>query len=119
MSTDKEKELYQRGLEKSRGSLWGRIKSVFGGKSSIGEEEFEQLEEILVTGDVGMQYTMKLVDDLRRSVTDDLSDIQLRSYLRGWIEGVVKVIPLATAPEPTPSPDSGPRVTLIVGVNGT
>ena len=119
MSTDKEKELYQRGLEKTRGSMWGRIKSVFGGKSSIGEEEFEQLEEILVTGDVGMQYTMKLVEDLRRSVTDNLSDIQLRSYLRGWIEGVVKVKPPAMAPETTPSPDSGPRVTLIVGVNGT
>ena len=119
MSTEKEQQLYQRGLEKTRGSLWGRIKSVFGGKSSIGEEDFEQLEEILVTGDVGMQYTMKLVEDLQRSVTDDLSDIQLRSYLRGWIEGVVKVKPPAMAPETTPSPDSGPRVTLIVGVNGT
>ena len=119
MSTDKEKELYQRGLEKTRGSLWGRIKSVLGGKSSIGEEDFEKLEEILVTGDVGMQYTMKLVEDLQRSVTDDLSDIQLRSYLRGWIEGVVKVKPPAMAPETTLSPDSGPRVTLIVGVNGT
>jgi len=119
MSTEKEQQLYQRGLEKTRGSLWGRIKSVLGGKSSIGEEDFEQLEEILVTGDVGMQYTMKLVEDLQRSVTDDLSDIQLRSYLRGWIEGVVKVKPPAMAPETTPSPDSGPRVTLIVGVNGT
>ena len=119
MSTEKEQQLYQRGLEKTRGSLWGRIKSVLGGKSSIGEEDFEQLEEILVTGDVGMQYTMRLVEDLQRSVTDDLSDIQLRSYLRGWIEGVVKVKPPAMAPETTPSPDSGPRVTLIVGVNGT
>ncbi|MCJ7499085.1 signal recognition particle receptor subunit alpha, partial [bacterium] len=69
MSTEKDQDLYRRGLEKTRGSLWGRIKNVFGGKSSIGEDELEQLEEILITGDVGMQYTMKLVEDLRRSVT--------------------------------------------------
>jgi fused signal recognition particle receptor len=115
MSTEKEHDLYQRGLEKTRGSLWGRIKNVFGGKSSIGEEEFEQLEEILVTGDVGMQYTLKLVEDLRRSVTDDLTDAQLKSYLRGWIEGVVKI----EVPAATPFPDNRPWVTLVVGVNGT
>ena len=119
MSAVKEQELYQRGLEKTRGSLWGRIKSVFGGKSSIGEEELEQLEEILITGDVGMQYTMKLVEDLRRSVTDNLSDTFLKSYLRGWIEGVVNVKAPAVALETSPSPDSEPTVTLIVGVNGT
>lgn len=119
MSTQKDQELYQRGLEKTRGSLWGRIKSVFGGKSTIGEEEFEQLEEILIAGDVGMQYTMKLVEDLRRSVTDDLSDTQLRSYLRGWIEGVVNVKTPAVPLEASPIPENGPRVILIVGVNGT
>jgi len=65
MSTEKEQQLYQRGLEKTRGSLWGRIKGVFAGKSSLGQEELERLEEILITGDVGMKYTMKLVEDLR------------------------------------------------------
>ena len=119
MSTEKDQDLYQRGLEKTRGSLWGRIKSVFGGKSSIGEDELEQLEEILITGDVGMQYTMKLVEDLRRSVTQDLSESQLKSYLRGWIEGVVKTKSPAGALASSPSSDNGPRVTLIVGVNGT
>ena len=119
MSTEKEQELYQRGLEKTRGSLWGRIKSVFGGKSSIGEDELEQLEEILITGDVGMQYTMKLVEDLRRSVTQDLSDSQLKSYLRGWIEGVVKTKSPAGVLANSPFPGNGPKVTLIVGVNGT
>jgi fused signal recognition particle receptor len=115
----KEQELYQRGLEKTRGSIWGRIMSVFRGKSSIGEEELEQLEEILITGDVGMQYTMKLVEDLRRSVMDDLSDVELRSYLRGWVEGAVDVQAPAVEPEASTPTDIGPRVTLIVGVNGT
>ena len=119
MSTSKEHELYRRGLEKTRGSLWGRIKNVFGGKFSIGEKELEQIEEILITGDVGMQYTMKLVEDLRRSITDDLTDVHLKSYLQGWIEGVVKAKSPVVAPESSQPPDSGPRVTLIVGVNGT
>jgi fused signal recognition particle receptor len=119
MNTEKDQDLYQRGLEKTRGSLWGRIKSVFGDKSSIGDDELEQLEEILITGDVGMQYTMKLVEDLRRSVTQDLSESQLKSYLRGWIEGVVKTKPPAGTLASSPSSDNGPRVTLIVGVNGT
>ncbi len=119
MIDSKEQELYQRGLEKTRGSIWGRIMSVFRGKSSIGEEELEQLEEILITGDVGMQYTMKLVEDLRRSVMDDLSDVELRSYLRGWVEGAVDVQTPAVEPEASTPTDIGPRVTLIVGVNGT
>ncbi len=119
MIDSKEQELYQRGLEKTRGSIWGRIMSVFRGKSSIGEEELEQLEEILITGDVGMQYTMKLVEDLRRSVMDDLSDVELRSYLRGWVEGAVDVQAPAVEPEASTPTDIGPRVTLIVGVNGT
>lgn len=116
MSTEKEHQLYQQGLQKTRGTLWGRIKGVFGGKAAFGEEELEQLEEILITGDVGMQYTMKLVEDLRRAVRDNLSDTQLRAYLRGWIEGVVRVEP---TPGSYPAVDSGPRVTLFVGVNGT
>ena len=119
MSTEKEQQLYKQGLEKTRGSLWGRIKNVFGDKSSIGEDELEQLEEILITGDVGMQYTVKLVEDLRRSVSQDLSDSQLKSYLRGWIEGVVKTKLPVGALASSPSPGNGPRVTLIVGVNGT
>jgi fused signal recognition particle receptor len=81
--------------------------------------ELEQLEEILITGDVGMQYTMKLVEDLRRSVMDDLSDIELRSYLRGWVEGAVNVGTTAMQSGTSPSTDSEPRVTLVVGVNGT
>lgn len=116
MSSDKEKDLYQRGLEKSRGSLWGRIRGVFGQKPSFGEEELEMLEEILITADVGMQYTMKLVEDLRRSVTDNLSESQLKAYLRGWIEGVVR---LDRKPGSQPTGSTGPRVTLVVGVNGT
>ena len=116
MSTEKEHQLYQQGLQKTRGSLWVRIRGVFGGKSTIGEAELEQLEEILITADVGMQYTMKLVEDLRRFVSDNLSDAQLRSYLRGWIEGVVR---FEKTPDTSPSNGVGPRVTLIVGVNGT
>jgi fused signal recognition particle receptor len=116
MSTDKEKDLYQRGLSKTRGSLWGRIKGVFGQKASFGEEELEKLEEILITADVGMQYTMKLVEDLRGAVTDNLSDSQLKAYLRGWIEGVVR---LETKPDRRPIGSAGPGVVLVVGVNGT
>jgi fused signal recognition particle receptor len=113
MTTSREHDLYQRGLEKSRGSIWGRIKGVFGGRSSVGEEDIEKIEEILITGDVGMQYTAKLVEDLRRTATNELTDDQLRSYLRGWIEGVVRV------EGETGSGAARPAVSLIVGVNGT
>ena len=116
MTTTKEHQLYQQGLSKSRGSLWGRIKGVFGPNTSFGEEELEQLEEILITGDVGMQYTMKLVEDLRRSVTENLSDAQLKAYLRGWIEGVVQHDKKSAS---GPAVSEKPRVTLVVGVNGT
>ena len=118
MSSDKEKELYQQGLAKTRGSLWGRIKGVFRGKTSIGEEDLEELEEILITGDVGMQYTTMLVEDLRRLGGSVMSDGELRSFIRGWVEGIVRERS-APVPETGSTPDNVPRVSLIVGVNGT
>lgn len=119
MTTPKEHELYQRGLEKTRGSLWGRIKGVFGGKTTLGEEELDQIEEILITGDVGVQYTMKLMEDLRRSAKGDLNDAQLRSYLRGWIEGAVGLAGGDGSSEALSAGTVVPAVTLMVGVNGT
>lgn len=119
MTTKEEHDLYQRGLLKTRASLWGRIKGVFVGKSSVGEPELEQLEEILITGDVGMHYTTKLVEDLRRSVSEHLTDTQLRSYLQGWIEGVVSIEGARREEQRSHSTPGQPRVTLVVGVNGT
>lgn len=118
MTTERERELYNRGLERSRGSLWGRIKGVLAGKPSLGEDEIEQLEEILISGDVGVKYTAKLLDDLRRSISENLSERQAKAYIRGWIERCLNVREQSTEEWGLPVTNSL-RVIIIVGVNGT
>ncbi len=119
MGTDKEEQLYRRGLEKTRGSLWGRMKGVLAGGYSLGDKEFEKLEEVLITADVGVSYSMKLLEDLQRQPVRDLTETQVVAYLRGWIEGSVKSGRQTVELESLPASGREPRVILVVGVNGT
>lgn len=122
--TEGVKDIYMRGLEKSRGSLWGRITSVFGSRQSIDTSDLERIEEILITADVGMSYTVKFLGELERSLLkgeavpreDLLADLLRRHILDCFISR-------DTGPdhslEVKPSESERPRVILIVGVNGT
>ena len=89
MTTNREHELYRKGLEKTRGSIWGRIRSVFSGRISLGEEELEKIEEILITADVGFEYTTRFIDHLRSSSGSVQTDADLKTFMSRWITGVV------------------------------
>jgi fused signal recognition particle receptor len=110
--------LYQRmrqGLAKTRSSLVDRMDSLMGSHASLDGEFLEELEEILITADFGMQTTQELVQALtgRLKEIDQSEPGQLYTILGEEIRARLK------AGEPDwPNPDSGPLVIMVVGVNG-
>jgi fused signal recognition particle receptor len=128
MPTPEDKDRYRIGLEKSRGSLMGRIRSIFAGKAEIGEEQLEDLEEALIQADVGMEYTLRIVDELRKALggKSSWSQEDFRGFLAAIIARMVSGQGSGSK-KPLNGPESSERafeaaktrVILIVGVNGT
>ncbi len=118
---EKEEEaisLYQRmrqGLARTRSSLVGRVDALLGSHSRLDSEFFEELEEILITADFGMQATQELVQALNGRLTeiDQREPGQLHKVLGEEIRARLK-----TGAPDWPTPESGPLVIMVVGVNG-
>ena len=110
--------LYQRmrqGLARTRSSLVGRMDALLGSHTSLGSEFLEELEEILITADFGMLATQELVQALngRLKEIDQHEPGQLHKVLGEEIRARLK----NSAPD-WPTPENGPLVIMVVGVNG-
>ena len=110
--------LFQRmraGLDKTRASLVGRVDALLGTHPRLDEEFLEELEEILITADFGMQATQELVRALTERLKDDDQHDpgQLREILAEEVRARLKDV----GPD-WPTPESGPLVIMVVGVNG-
>ncbi len=100
-------------LKKTRDKIGGSIDRITLGKK-IDDDLLDELEEVLVTADLGVQTSLKLIEDLRGKVArKELGDAEaLKKALAGGIAEV-----LAGVAEP-PSRDNDPHVIMVVGVNG-
>ncbi|MBM9537640.1 signal recognition particle-docking protein FtsY [Desulfobulbus alkaliphilus] len=107
----------QERLGKTRDALVVRLDRLFLGKKEIDQDLFDQLEEILITADLGVATTMELLDQARAKVKrDQLSDPQaLKTILRDQLLGFIEA---ADQPAELVMPDQGPFVIMVVGVNG-
>jgi len=105
------------GLAKTRGLMVERMDTLFRGQRAIDEALWRQLEEILITSDVGVRTTTHLLEKLRATVDRDaLADpTRLRAQLRADLEELLLVRSGALV---EPRADSGPVVWIVVGVNG-
>lgn len=109
---------YQRvrqGLAKTRSSLVGRMDALVGSHAGLDEEFLEELEEILITADFGMQTTQELVQALtgRLKEIDPGEPGQLRAVVGEEIRARLK-----SSPAEWSEPETGPLVIMVVGVNG-
>ena len=104
-------------LTRTRESFTQRIDELFLGKKQIDAALFDELEEILVTADLGIATTMELLEAARRQVKrDSLSDPQ---QLKHIIKDALKSYLTATnRPADLVMPEQGPFVIMVVGVNG-
>ena len=115
----KQKESLDSGLEKSRSNVFQKLSKVFTGRRRVDEELMDDLEEALITADVGVDTTVKILDRLRKRVRfEAYAEVQeLYTMLREEIGGMFAedAQGAATVNEP---PLCQPRVIMVVGVNG-
>jgi fused signal recognition particle receptor len=101
------------GLFKTRKNITDKINDVLLSFKSVDEDLFEELEEILITSDVGVETTMRILDNLRLKVKQqNVKDpMQIKGLLK---QEMIEILGEHTAPIGTHSPE----VILIIGVNG-
>lgn len=103
----------KQGLSKTKDALFGKVKDLFINMRSVDEELFEELEEILITADVGVGATEEILDKLRYKVKADKITDSMQVY------GELKTIITDMIGESEPLKlDSKPSVILVIGVNG-
>ena len=109
----------RRGLSKTRDFLNTDIEDLFSGKHKIDDELLENLEELLITADIGVQTTMDLMDKISRKAKKIESPEDLKGVLKEEILAIVKAAsPEAASPEAVQATPPKPNVIMIVGVNG-
>jgi len=106
---------FQERLAKTRSGLRDRLDNLFSSRTEVDEDLLEELEEILITSDLGLETTDRLLNDLRQQIKKkNLTDPQeLKAALK---ESLLAMIP--PAGQESVRPDQGPEVILVVGVNG-
>jgi fused signal recognition particle receptor len=113
------KENLDEGLAVSKQSFLSKITRAIVGKSKVDEEVLDQLEEILISSDVGVQTTLKIIERIQNRVSKDkvLNTEELNGILRAEIIGLLAENN-AKFDAPNPSPQNDPYVIMVVGVNG-
>lgn len=118
-SSDK-KETLDKGLEKSKSSFFGKLSKAVAGKSKVDDEVLDNLEEILVTSDVGVDTTLKIIERIEDRVSRDkyLGTDELNVILREEIAGLLSETNVGEDTEFVVPLDNKPHVIMVVGVNG-
>jgi fused signal recognition particle receptor len=114
------KESLDKGLEKSKVSFFGKLTKAIAGKSKVDEEVLDNLEEILVGSDVGIETTLKIIDRIQNRVARDkyLGTDQLDALLKEEIAGLLQENRSEDLVDFETPAGVKPYVLLVVGVNG-
>lgn len=118
-SSDK-KETLDKGLEKSKTSFLGKLSKAVAGKSKVDDDVLDNLEEVLVSSDVGVNTTLKIIERIEARVAKDkyLGTDELNLILREEIAGLLSEVDSGNATEFEVPEGKKPYVIMVVGVNG-
>lgn len=118
-SRDKKEKLDQ-GLEKTKSSLLGKIGKALAGRSRIDDDFLDELEEILVTSDVGIDTTLKIIERIEKRVQRDkyLGEEELNTMLREEIASLLPEQDERLSNDFVLPEGKRPYVIMVVGVNG-
>ncbi|MEM7381847.1 MAG: signal recognition particle-docking protein FtsY [Bacteroidota bacterium] len=118
-STQK-KETLDKGLEKSKTSFFSKLSKAVVGKSKVDDEVLDDLEEVLVTSDVGVDTTLKIIERIEERVARDkyMGTEELHGILREEIAGLLSETHQGEATEFVIPEGTKPFVIMVVGVNG-
>ncbi len=117
--TRDKKETLDQGLEKTRSSVFEKITRAVAGKSTVDDEVLDEIEEALITSDVGLDTTVKIIEALEERVARDkvMGQQELMDMLYEIISGLMKHEGGLWEDFELPKTE-GPYVLMVVGVNG-
>lgn len=116
----KKKETLDKGLEKTKQNVFSKLARAVAGKSKVDDEVLDNLEEILVSSDVGVDTTIKIIHRIEDRVARDkyVSTSELNEILKGEITELLTENNSGDSVEWTLPENAHPYVILVVGVNG-
>ncbi len=117
---EKKKESLDKGLEKTKTSFFTKLSKVVAGKSKVDDEVLDNLEEILVSSDVGVETTLKIIDGIEERVAKDkyFGTDELNQILREEIASLLSLTHVDQNSEFSIATENKPYVIMVVGVNG-
>lgn len=118
--TEQAKETLDKGLEKSKTSFFSKLTKAVAGKSKVDDEVLDNLEEILVASDVGVDTTLKIIKRIEKRVAEDkyVGTEELNQILRDEIAGLLSETNIRSTSVFEIPANKKPYVLMVVGVNG-
>jgi fused signal recognition particle receptor len=118
--SEEAKQSLDKGLEQSKSSFFAKLTKAVAGKSKVDDEVLDNLEEVLVSSDVGVQTTLKIITRIEERVANDkyLGTDELNLILREEIAGLLSETKSGEETEFTIPENKRPYVIMVVGVNG-
>lgn len=114
------KETLDKGLSKTKESVFGKIARAIAGKSKVDDEVLDNLEEVLITSDVGVETTLKIIKRIEKRVAQDkyVNTQELNNILREEIAALLTENNSVDNDGFSLPEDKKPYVIMVVGVNG-
>lgn len=118
--SNKKKETLDKGLEKTKESVFSKLARAVAGKSTVDDDVLDDLEEVLITSDVGVETTVKIIHRIEDRVARDkyVSTSELNKILREEIANLLSESHSDDNEDWDLPADHKPYVILVVGVNG-
>jgi fused signal recognition particle receptor len=118
--SSEKKENLDKGLEKSSTNFFSKLTKAVAGKSKVDADVLDNLEEVLVASDVGVNTTLKIISRIEKRVEEDkyLGTEELNTILREEIAGLLSETNVGEATEFVIPETKKPYVLMVVGVNG-
>jgi len=114
------KEDLNKGLEKTKESVFSKLTRAVAGKSKVDDEVLDNLEEVLVTSDVGVETTLRIIERIEKRVAKDkyIGTEELNNILKEEIAALLEENNTQDGDSFTIPETDGPYVIMVVGVNG-
>ncbi|MDD3721636.1 MAG: signal recognition particle-docking protein FtsY [Lutibacter sp.] len=114
------KETLDKGLEKTKTTFFSKLSKAIAGRSKVDDQVLDDLEEVLISSDVGVVTTLKIIERIEARVLKDtyLGTDELNSILREEIAGLLSETNAGNETDFTTPSDKKPYVIMVVGVNG-
>ncbi len=118
--SSQKKETLDKGLEKTKNSFFSKLSKAVAGKSKVDDDVLDNLEEVLVTSDVGVNTTLKVIDRIEARVAKDkyMGTEELNTILREEIASLLSETHVGEETDFGIPNTAKPHVIMVVGVNG-